>query len=532
MQPGERRSSLSGRKNRDYDRDLERLREIRERERRRQERGREREQEWEAEIEPNRRIPPVRERRKKRKKRIILFELLLLALIIAGAFFAYRFFVVSERGYYTVAVFGVDSRDGNVGKGALADVNMIAHINRETGEIRLVSVFRDMYSQIDEEGEFNKINAAYSKGGPEKAKDALARNLDITIDDYATFNWKAIADSINILGGIDLEISESEFRYINSFITETVESTGVGSHHLKSPGMNHLDGVQAVAYARLRLMDTDYHRTQRQRKVVSLAFEKAKAADISTLNNILVNVLPQVKTSISLDDLIPFARNIKKYHLGETAGFPFDKTTQHNMKRDYVIPVTLKSNVIALHQFLFGIENYRPSQALEDLDLRIRQNTGIGGDGQTEIKTDDKGAGAVGGGSGKNDAASEVSNPPTHEETSPQTSSETEADESRESETETISDTTRAEDQSSPEDSDGHDDTTPGSLSPGTGPSGTKQSGSPAIPAESIIEDDEPDTTEAGPGHYGETESRGVIDPRTRESTSEIGPGVSLPGGP
>ena len=133
------------------------------------------------------------------------------------------------------------------------------------------------------------------------------------IDDYATFNWKAVADVINILGGIDLEITDSEFAYINSFITETVNSTGIGSYQLKSAGMNHLDGVQAVAYARLRLMDTDYNRTARQRKVISLAVDKAKQADFGVLNNILVTVLPQLSTSIGFDDLLPLAKNLNKY---------------------------------------------------------------------------------------------------------------------------------------------------------------------------------------------------------------------------
>ena len=99
-------------------------------------------------------------------------------------------------------------------------------------------------------------------------------------------------DAINILGGIDLEISDSEFKYINSFITETVESTGIGSHHLESAGMNHLDGVQAVAYARLRLMDTDYNRTARQRLVIQLAMNKAKEADFKTLSIVAQTVIP------------------------------------------------------------------------------------------------------------------------------------------------------------------------------------------------------------------------------------------------
>ena len=97
----------------------------------------------------------------------------------------------------------------------------------------------------------------------------------LNIDDYVSFSWKAVADAINLLGGIDVEISPEEFKVINGFITETVESTGVGSHHLKKAGVNHLDGVQAVAYARLRKMDTDFMRTKRQRLVAELVLSIA-----------------------------------------------------------------------------------------------------------------------------------------------------------------------------------------------------------------------------------------------------------------
>lgn len=138
-------------------------------------------------------------------------------------------------------MFGVDSRDGNLGKGALSDVEMLASINKKTGEIRLVSVFRDSYLRIsDKEDNYDKINEAYFLGGHEQAVHALESNLNLKIDDYATFNWKAVVDAINVLGGVDMEISDKEFAYINSFITETVNSTGVGSYQLEHSGMNHL----------------------------------------------------------------------------------------------------------------------------------------------------------------------------------------------------------------------------------------------------------------------------------------------------
>lgn len=329
-------------------------------------------------------------KKKKKKKKIILFlQILLLCFIGFCLYVAFILFNAKEKGFYTVAIFGLDSRDGKLGKGALADVNMIASINKETGDVNLVSVYRDSYTEIDGKGTFHKLNEAYFKGGPKQAVDALERNLDIKIDDYATFNWKAVAQTINILGGIDLEITKPEFKYINSFITETVNSTKIGSVQLKNPGMQHLDGIQSVAYARLRLMDTDFNRTQRQRKVVELTLDKAKQADFLTLNHILTTIFPQISTSLSLNDILPFAKNVGKYHLAKTTGFPFEKTTKVVNKRDYVIVVSLEDNVIELHKFLYG-DNifYTPSSYLKNLSKQIMENTGIYKDKNTNINVE------------------------------------------------------------------------------------------------------------------------------------------------
>lgn len=341
--------------------------------------------------------------KKPKKKRGFLTRLFLLVLLFTivggGTYFAFHY-VKNQKGYYTVAVFGVDSRDGNVEKGALSDVNMIVNVDRESGDIQLISIYRDMYSMIDEDGKFHKFNQAYVEGGPEQALETLNRNLDLDIKDYITVNWKAVIDAINILGGVDLEITDAEFKYMNSFIAKTVEATGVGSYELEHAGMNHLDGVQAVAYARLRLMDTDFNRTERQRKVVSLAFDKAKNANFSTLYSILVAVLPQTSTNVGIDNLIPFAKDISKYHLSETTGFPFDKDTKKMHKRDYVIPITLKSNVIALHEMLYGKipgYSYTPSETLVKISNKIIKDTGMGADKEsTDITLDSNLDGAIG----------------------------------------------------------------------------------------------------------------------------------------
>lgn len=310
------------------------------------------------------------------------------------------------KGYWTVALFGVDSRDSSVGKGNMSDVIIICNINQENGEIKLVSLFRDTYLNVDDKNSYNKINQAYFRGGPKQAVEALNRNLDLEIDDYATFNWKAVADAINVLGGVDVELSKAEFYYINAYITETVNSTGVGSYQLKSAGQNHLDGVQAVAYARLRKMDTDFARTERQRKIIQLSFDKLKKANFSVVNNVMEVVFPQILSSITLDDVIPAAKNLTRYHIGETAGFPEARSDMTMGKKgDCVIPQTLESNVISLHKFLFGDENYTPSDMVKKISAQIASDTGLYKEGkpvgdvgtgggytpkETEAKTDEK----------------------------------------------------------------------------------------------------------------------------------------------
>lgn len=275
------------------------------------------------------------------------------------------------KGYWNIAAFGVDSRDSSVGRGNNSDVIMIVSINRETGEIRLVSVFRDSYLNLGNSS-YSKINAAYAIGGPEQAVRALNQNLDLNITDYVTFNWKAVATAVNILGGVDINLSDAEFRYINSYITETVKGTGIGSVHLQHAGQNHLDGVQAVAYARLRYMDDDYTRTERQRRIIDLCYQKAKQADAQTLSDLAGNMLAMVATSLTWEDGMNLARHVKNYSIGATGGFPFDRAeAMMGRKGACVLPKTLESNVKQLHQLVFDDAEYEVSNRVREIDNKI-----------------------------------------------------------------------------------------------------------------------------------------------------------------
>ena len=314
----------------------------------------------------------------KRKRKNPLKGVFFLCLLLVGIFFLWRFLSpYIGKQYRTIAIFGLDSRDGNKEAGALSDVIMLASINKRSGEIKLTSVFRDTYSEVDGNGKYHKMNEAYFLGGHKQAIKALERNLDISIDDYVSFNWAAVAKGISALGGVDLDLSDAEFYYINAFITETVESTGIPSVHLEHAGMNHLDGIQAVAYGRLRLMDTDFNRTARQRKVLSLAMEKAKKAGPVKMISVATQVLPEISTSMNMADFTDLASQLGRLHLGETTGFPFARTTMKIKKMDVVIPATLESNVIELHQFLYGEEHYHPSATVKKISDHIAEVSGV-----------------------------------------------------------------------------------------------------------------------------------------------------------
>lgn len=354
--------------------------------------------------------------RKKKKSKIAFFITMLIAeMLVLGVIFAYAYALkqyskiqrpeydveevantgLSEkklqemRGYRNIALFGVDSRDNSVGKGNRSDVIIICSIDQATGDIKLVSVYRDTYLDVGKNS-FQKATHAYSYGGPARAVKMLNDSLDLNITDYVTFNWKAVATAINILGGVDIEVTKPEFKYINSYITETVKGTGIGSVQLKAPGMQHLDGVQAVAYARLRYMDTDYQRTERQRKVIELAFEKAKKADLKTLNDLLGNMLSMVATNLTWQDGLDVINDFGKYNLKDTAGFPFELDDMTlGTKGFIVVPVNLESNVLELHKYLFGDENYEVSAKVKVYSDRISSNTGVYKDGDSikRVKT-------------------------------------------------------------------------------------------------------------------------------------------------
>lgn len=297
------------------------------------------------------------------------------------------------KGYTNVALFGVDSRDGSLGEGNRTDCIIVASLNNETKEIKMVSVYRDTLLDLSE-GTYQKCNAAYSYGGPVLAINMLNMNLDLNIQDYVTVDFGAIADAIDLLGGVEIEVTEEELPYINQYIPETANSAGKPANLLQSAGLQLLDGTQATTYARIRsTAGGDFTRTERQRLVIEKMFEKAKAADFATLNKIIDEVFPQVSTSFSLTEILKYAAAYSEYTLAGNMGFPADNYTDTvSGLGSIVIPDDLVSNVTQLHEFLFGTAGYTPSSTVQTVNSNILytlNTAGTSSDSDTSQSSDE-----------------------------------------------------------------------------------------------------------------------------------------------
>lgn len=281
-----------------------------------------------------------------------------------------------ETGYLNVALFGLDSREGDLGKGNRSDTIMIASLNKETGEVKLVSVYRDTLLELDD-GSYNKANAAYSFGGPEGAISMINRNMDMDISKYVAVNFNALVDVIDALGGLDITLTDAEVVHMNNYCVETSKVTGVDYTKIEPEvaGTYHLNGVQAVSYSRIRYTaGGDFERTSRQRHVLELIAEKAQNASFSTLNKIIDKVFPQVSTNFTISEMIAYAKDIAKYKLGDSMGFPDNNSFDMlDVVGSVVIPETLTSNVEDVHKFLFGDDGYSISSNITNIEAGIRE---------------------------------------------------------------------------------------------------------------------------------------------------------------
>ena len=352
---------------------------------------------------------------KKKQKRIALFiiEILVLAVLVVVLYTVLKAeniqkITVNEdninkvfnekvennatlKGYRNIALFGVDSREGDLGKGTRSDSIIIASINEDTGEINLCSVYRDTYLNLSNDS-YNKCNSAYAKGGPEQAIIMLNMNLDLNITDYVTIGFDGLIDVIDSFGGVMVDVSEAEISHLNNYQISMVGTTSDGQTFTATEGKDYtavttagyqkLNGLQATAYCRIRHVGDDFERAERQREVLAAVMDEAKKASVTDLNKILDKVLPNVATSLDVDEMVAMLGDVTKYKIAGSDGFPFEShraTGKVGGKGSCVIPNNLEQNVVMLHEFLFGDEEYTVSSQVKSYSDKIALDTGYSG---------------------------------------------------------------------------------------------------------------------------------------------------------
>lgn len=350
----------------------------------------------------NRRRPaakPSKRAKAKKKRKIIIFtvEIIVIAVLL-GALWIFKDFgknedgtnsgplivdfkeddlVVNEQvqdnlqmqGYRNIALFGVDSRSGELTKKTLSDSIIIASINEKTGDVKLVSVYRDTYLNLSND-KYGKCNSAYSAGGAEQAIKMLNMNLDLDIKEFVTVGFEGLSSTIDELGGVWLDVDDEELKHINSYQKCMAEDLKVSWTPVENTGYQLLNGLQATAYCRIRYRSgNDFARAASQREVIQAIATEAKKADITTLTKVANTVSNYVYTSLSMDEIIGLLGEIAKYNIVEEDGFPqtdLRGSSTLGSKGSCVYPINLDDNVTWLHEFLFNDTDYEPSKEVKE----------------------------------------------------------------------------------------------------------------------------------------------------------------------
>lgn len=281
--------------------------------------------------------------------------------------------------FRNIAILGLDSRYDTYDSDYRTDCIMIASINKETSEVQLYSIYRDTYVQMELDGkvQMDKINHAYYNG-VENTLKTINENLDLNITEYVMADFTAIADLVDSVGGVDIDIDSEEIKYINDYIKDVSNVIGRTSKSITQTGMQHLDGIQAVSYCRIRYTSgLDYKRTERMREVLEKVISKIKSSDLITINNLLDKMLPEIRTNITAKEIKELMPKALSFNITKSLGWPY--TTEGVwMRGDFYGPATtLESNVKKLHEEVYGQVGYEVPDKIKEISNKIIEETGV-----------------------------------------------------------------------------------------------------------------------------------------------------------
>lgn len=310
---------------------------------------------------------------------------------------------VDVDGYINILLLGVDSRDMDNINGAGADAIMILSIKEETGEVKLMSVYRDTYLKFGDTDTYGKITDANRYGGPEMMMSSLNQAMDLNINKFAVVNFKAVADLVDAVGGIEVDVQEVEIPQLNKYTVQTANNIGKKDYKLvEKAGVQTIEGVQAVSYGRIRKgVGDDFKRTERMRIVLSKIFDKVKTMNPAQINKILDLILPQAQTNLSNSDILGLAMRVMDFNISGGAGWPYNITGGMMNGISYVFPDDLTANTVKLHQEMFGRDDYTPSDVVVAISNTIQSNINSSVTNQKPIEPEVSGNQDIGKDTGK-----------------------------------------------------------------------------------------------------------------------------------
>lgn len=343
-------------------------------------------------MEEERREEPKTQGRKKGKKQIYIMGALLIiaALIVVIAAYTTNKWdkvqkaeldeeelgiseeIEEELGedYLNVALFGVNMKaegDEHVD----SDAVYVVSVNLSTKELQLVSVYGNTVL-VSDSGKTVRMKDAYASGGPQEAIALLNENLDLDIQDYVSVNFKAMADVIDILDGVEIDVTKEELPHVNGYARDIAKLLGKEQEPLEKEGLQTLNGIQAVGYCRIRITEGgDVRRAGRQQMVIDQMKQKLEKAGFSQMDEIMDKVFPEVETNFELSEAVGYGKDLPSYSFVGMYAFPMsikEQSRDGGKDGDYAEIVECsdyEKDVITLHQQLFKGIDYVPTDRVK-----------------------------------------------------------------------------------------------------------------------------------------------------------------------
>lgn len=290
------------------------------------------------------------------------------------------------KDYRNILLLGIDTRAGESDDNCRSDASIILSINKKTNDVKLISVVRDSYMDVEENGThvLDKLTHAHAYGGPKDTIRAINRNMDMNISEYVRVNWQTVADVVDSMGGITVNVKDYEISEMNKYIKDTNKSLKGDKTLIKKAGKQKLNGIQAVTYCRIRKVGNgDMERSERMRTVIKGTYSKIKEMKLSELSDMADKTLPEITTNISAKSMTSLMLDFSGYEIKDSQGWPYnwDGATINGVSYD--VAITLESNVAKLHEKVFGQKNYDPTDRVKEISKQVAEKSGYYGQDNT-----------------------------------------------------------------------------------------------------------------------------------------------------